>query len=109
MFTRRWLSKDSGTSSNPIPENNPNPRNYIIVQHIECRGHLLVNINYPDCKNYEGDKILLYKDLTLNDLRKQEVIDPHFNKSDRYKFPFARFEPTLAGWNIGRKVMEELL
>ena len=77
----------------PINDPNPvaDPNNYEIVRHLESNGWLLIEIKYPDCKNYEGMKILLFKDVTVMDLLKQRLIDPHFSKSEKYKSPFARF------------------
>jgi hypothetical protein len=76
----------------------PNPSNYIIKRSWEKNGNLLIEINYPDCINYEGNKILLYKNTTLKELKKQKYIDPHFSENKKFKSPFSRFEPTENGW-----------
>jgi hypothetical protein len=55
----------------------------------------VVMINYPNCVNYEGNKICVYKK-SLPYIRKQSLLDPHF--SNKGLAPFARFEPTDAGW-----------
>lgn len=85
---------------------NPNPSSYEVVQSVAINGHLLVQIKYPDCTNYEGNKILLYRGLTLKQLLDQKLVDPHFSNSEKYKSPIARFEPTLYGWNLACKIME---
>jgi len=79
----------------------PDPGNYKIVRSKAMYGNLLVKIKYPDCTNYEGNKILLYRNTTLKQLKAQKYIDPHFMNSKRIKSPVARFEPTKAGWTMG--------
>jgi hypothetical protein len=88
---------------NPSP--NPNPNNYEIIEHLESNGWLLIKIKYPDCKNYEGIKILLFRNVTVMDLLKQKLIDPHFSENKEYKSPFARFEPTEFGWEAAMILM----
>jgi hypothetical protein len=76
----------------------PNPLNYVILNSLEIGSFLLLKIKYPDCKNYEGVKILLYDGCTLDNLLAQKSIDPHFSDSKCFKSPIARFEPTDSGW-----------
>lgn len=76
---------------------NPDPNNYKILSHWSCGKFLVIKIKYPDCNNYEGKKILVYKNTTLEDLIKQKSIDPHFSNNKKYKSPIARFEPTDEG------------
>jgi hypothetical protein len=85
---------------------NPDPSNYEIKRWKTIGGYLLIEINYPDCENYEGDKILLYKDVILNQLTDQKLIDPHFSNSDMFISPIARFRPDKNGWKMGIKLME---
>jgi hypothetical protein len=89
---------------NPSPS--PNPNNYDIIGHLESNGWLLIKIKYLDCTNYEGMKILLFKDVTVMDLLKQKSIDPHFSENKKYKSPFARFEPTESGWFAAKSLMK---
>lgn len=103
------FDRDSSDYNKPvttvIPNPNPDPNNYDIINHLESNGWLLIKIKYPDCTNYEGMKILLFKDVTVMDLLKQRLIDPHFSKNEKYKSPFARFEPTEKGWEAAMIVM----
>lgn len=81
---------------------NPDPKNWKIMQfkHFGYNGDfLVVKIHYPDCTNYEGNKILLYENTTITQLKGQKYIDPHFSMS-AYKSPIARFIPTERGWNM---------
>jgi hypothetical protein len=79
---------------------NPDPENFKIVDAAQIGDFLILKINYPDCTNFEGNKILVFKSVSPLDLLKQQVIDPHFMDSDRIKSPIARFTPTPEGWNM---------
>ena len=80
---------------------NPDPNNWEILKFLESGRNILIMIQYPDCTNYEGKKILLYLNTTYDDLVTQGSIDPHFSKSKEFRSPFARFEPTRKGWDAG--------
>jgi hypothetical protein len=77
---------------------NPNPYNFKISQYREIGNYLIVFINYPDCTNYEGNKILVFKDARFIDLTMQEEIDPHFSENKTKLSPIARFVPSNEGW-----------
>lgn len=79
---------------------NPNPNNYKILRCEQIGKYLVLELQYPDCTNYEGKKILLFKDIKLMDLVNQGSIDPHFSNNDAYHSPIARFAPTEAGWEM---------
>lgn len=96
---RRSTSIRWGNYSKP-PEGNPDPKNYKIVKAEEHGTYLIVQIKYPDCKNYEGNKILVFKNLTLIDLVNQKEIDPHFFQDPKIASPVARFVPTDEGWGM---------
>jgi hypothetical protein len=88
----------------PIPkriEGNPDPKNYKIGKIVQMNNLLIVKINYPDCKNYEGDKILIFEDVSLEDLMHTKIIDPHFTNALRaHIVPIARFKPDDEGMNM---------
>jgi hypothetical protein len=90
------LSKDSYVTKEVIV-GNPNPANYKILRHKIVGECLVIEIQYKDCINYEGKKILVYL-CTLKDLKKQKLIDPHFSDNKKFISPIARFEPTKRGW-----------
>lgn len=50
----------NGTGS--TRDGNPNKYKFKILQRVEFGKYLVVKINYPDCTNYTGDKILVYGD-----------------------------------------------
>lgn len=82
---------------------NPNPNNYTIENYLEKGNYLIIMVKYHDCTNYEGKKILVYKNVSLLKLLKQRSIDPHFSKSQTYLSPIARFVPTTEGWNMAQR------
>ena len=41
-----------------VPTPNPDPCNYKIIRYGEVDKYLIVIIQYPDCTNYEGKKIV---------------------------------------------------
>lgn len=87
---------------------NPDPSNYKIVKSRQIGEYLLMMINYPDCTNYEGNKILLFRGTELDRLLKQNAIDPHFCTNKKFQSPIARFEPTHFGWDCGIKLIKLL-
>ena len=77
---------------------NPNPRNFQIVQ-CESIGHFVVAlVRYPECLNFEGQKILVFEDISAETIKNLNSIDPHFCDSD-HPSPVARFVPTQKGWS----------
>jgi hypothetical protein len=84
----------------PTSNPNPDPNNYKIVRAQEVGNVLVMQINYPNCTNYEGNKILVFnRGVSLIDIVNQKTIDPHFSGNANYISPIARFEPTERGWN----------
>ncbi len=86
------------------PSPNPDPSNYKIIKSEKINNHLIVLINYPDCTNYEGNKILVFEKLNIEELINQEKIDPHFSDNKNYHSPIARFEPSEKGWSLAKKI-----
>jgi hypothetical protein len=84
---------------------NPDPSNYTIKRYVEDFGGLVIEINYTDCNNYEGNKILVYRNINALVLEKQGLIDPHFCENPDFISPFARFEPTEDGWKEALKLI----
>lgn len=63
---------------------------------------ILVWVHYPDCTNYEGDKILLLERPIYNIRVAGGRLDPHFFKGSGL---IARLVPTNEGWILGKKLM----
>ena len=80
----------------------PNPNNFKVKECHKIGIHWVSKINYPDARNFEGDKILL---TTWSPLERA-VIDPHFEKNSGI---LARFEPTKIGWNLAISTAKSLV
>ena len=95
----------------PTPEQmilpNPDPSNFEILRSYYDGWHVLLLVKYPDCENYEGNKILLFTDVSLRTVMAMKSMDPHFCEGGHLS-PFARFEPTESGWQAGLLLMEGL-
>lgn len=89
------------STSQQTDPRNPDPHNYKIMESVSVNNFLIVKIKYPNCTNYEGKKILVYRNCTLHDLTTQSGgIDPHFCNKGYPISPIARFEPTEEGYRM---------
>lgn len=87
------------------PSGNPNPKNFAIVRMLEYTPCLLAEVNYPDARNYEGNKVMLFDGLSAQELVLLIKLDPHFDPKSKL---IARFAPTSLGWELGRKTAQLL-
>ena len=91
----------------PIINKNPDPRNWIIKD-IEVRNNFTIAyINYPNCDNFEGNKILVFKGDVSNEILNSSVLDPHFCDGNHLS-PIARFIPTAYGLDLAIKLTKIL-
>lgn len=81
---------------------NPNPARFEILRVEEVGPNLVAMIRYPDCKNYEGVKVLLYRSMSKQSLMSAKRLDPHF--SEWGASPIARFQPDAEGWLLALSV-----
>lgn len=99
MFGRPSGVRPSGARayypSGPRIGGQPDPANYRWVESRSIGPYTIVMLQYPGCVNYEGKKIVVYKE-RAEVLRSQEELDPHF--LERGISPIARFRPTADGW-----------
>jgi len=95
------------SSSYSIPNSNPDPKKYRILQYLQKNHYLMVIVLYPDCTNFEGLKVMVYEHIhSVEELiqRTNGKLDPHFSKEDIS--PVARFKPTNDGIQMAIKFME---
>lgn len=93
------IGMSSGTTD--LTPGNPNPFNFEIkiLYESDSGQNFCAWVNYPDCTNYEGNKILVFKNNpNLKELFNLTELDPHFIEDGKFS-PFARFEPTQDGWD----------
>ena len=90
--------------SSPIYAPNPNPAKFQILETKQVGTNVVAKIRYPDCINYEGVKVCLFINTTEAALRRRTRIDPHF--CEYSLSPFARFKPTVTGWEAAIMMAE---
>lgn len=91
----------SSTTIDPPRDGNPNKYRFTLVRRLDFpkfNGRVsVVEVNYPDCFNHKGNKIMVYADSQILDKGLNgDCLDPHFLKIG--ESPVARFEPTETGW-----------
>ncbi len=95
MLNSSCRSSSCTTVIKEVLVGSPNPRNFQILEAGMNEAFTILKVKYPDCKNYEGMKILVYKGHVLKELVRQAELDPHF--CDKHLSPIARFAPTEEG------------
>lgn len=107
---KHFSSSSNDNNNKNYEEFTPSPKieNYSIIKSVQLRKNLVVLINYKDVTNYEGNKIMIYENCTIEQLVKQELIDPHFSNNKNILSPIARFEPTDQGWELALFVAENI-
>lgn len=94
-------------SMNKLLLSYPNPKRFTVNNETVVGDTVIVDITYPDCKNHNGRKIMVYDSIVRwNTLKLLEDIDPHF--LDSTYSPSARFEPTTIGMILAMKCATEL-
>jgi len=78
---------------------NPNPDHFEIKKIKQINRFVVMLVQFPDCFNYEGNKILVFEGIPINKLQILRSLDPHFCDSTTHPSPVARFEPTERGWS----------
>jgi hypothetical protein len=93
------LFQESSRSKLKLP--NPDPNNFSLEKVVAIGRFVIVQIYYPDCTNYEGRKILVYENVSVDEITNLNQIDPHFCENDHIS-PIARFLPTNKGWKYAK-------
>lgn len=86
---------------------NPNPKNYSRLTIKEFVGKVTIcalEVNYPGCTPYAGNKILVYR-ATKTVIESRLELDPHFLENDTS--PIARFPFTYEGWQDAQKYAQK--
>ena len=86
-----WSRAEAGT---PAP-NDPRPDAFFIKRAVQFGDYVVAEIKYPHATNFEGNKILVFKNSTVSEVHEMREIDPHFLEGNK---AFARFRPSEDGW-----------
>ena len=82
------------TVENRIVQSNPNPQNFVVQAFARVGDkYSVLEVQYPNCTNYEGRKILV---TNLTSIYGLYELDPHF--CEHNDTVIARFRPTTEGW-----------
>ena len=93
------------TAGGTIIPGQPQPYRFTILDLHQGPGGVAVKVRYPDATNYEGVKVIVYLGATARRVRHAKILDPHFHDDHAALTPFARFEPTDAGWAAARTLV----
>lgn len=85
----------------------PDAYNFQVVDALEVGKHLVMKINYPNCKKcaYEGTKVMVFLHTKPLDALRWKRIDPHFRDNTTARLmtdspgPDARFPASKQGWD----------
>jgi hypothetical protein len=82
---------------------------FSIINHKEMNGNLAVRIRYKNCKNYDGEKILVIRGMTMEAFISYTKYnyDPHFLWNNNELI--ARFRPTEEGWLLAIKMLNFII
>lgn len=96
-----------GYAPTPAPKT-PDAKNYQIEDVQQVGPHLVLKVLYPNCKacSYEGNKVLVFLNVSTLAAMKWKIIDPHFRPAPSKRIndkeapgPNARFPATVEGWS----------
>lgn len=86
----------------------PDAEKYYVVDVLRCGEHLVMKVKYPNCAScaYEGNKVLVFLNVTETQALRWRRIDPHFRKASikgivdvsSAPSPAARFPASDEGW-----------
>lgn len=85
----------------------PDAERYEIVDTVRVGPHLVAKVLYPNCKkcSYEGNKVMVWLNVTEADALRWRRIDPHFRDPQAQRStreapgPAARFPASDDGWH----------
>lgn len=89
----RCLSNPYAASLQPV-NSDPKPNLFNIQDEFYINGYLVLRVEYPNCTNFEGIKVMVYtgfKDSKELLNHNKGLLDPHF--SEGKGSPFMRLKP----------------
>ncbi len=104
---RQVLVKKKEKEEAELYAKTPDKERYEIVGFTRIGRHLVLKVLYPNCVkcSYEGNKVMVFLNVTEEDVVRWRVIDPHFrertpqqNAPREAPGPAARFPATTEGW-----------
>ena len=78
-----------------VPDKNPDPERFNVEKTHSVGSYVCAMIDYVNCTNYEGKKIIVFENTAAEDVWTAKSIDPHFMEDGNV---IARFRPDDDGW-----------
>lgn len=98
------MLRKSEARAKELSERSPNPDDFKIIDYEQVAQHLVLKVRYPGCKrcSYDGDKVMVFFNVTMKKALAWTRIDPHFREDKREGLeapsPAARFPASSEGW-----------
>jgi len=100
------IGSSSRCETNTLQQGDPDPKKFEILRIFAFnRGMLIVVVHYPGCTTFEGNKILVTKDIREQDIHDLKALDPHFKKDG---FIVARFPYSQKGYSMAHTLINAL-
>lgn len=94
------MFKLSGGDSWKTDPRDPIPSRFVIDEIEQVGMYVIATITYPNCTNFEGRKLVVFRDATVQEIKQLNTIDPHFYEDSKI---IARFAPTHDGYKMALK------
>ena len=101
---RRHSGGWDGPRATIATNNNPDPEKFTVTKSFVSGTYACALISYANCTNYEGKKIVVFENMTIEDIWNMKVIDPHFAQDGKV---IARFRPDDEGWSDAIAYVEQ--
>jgi hypothetical protein len=103
---REYREKQRMKEQEELYARTPDVEKYEIEDFTRVGPHVVLKVRYPNCSKcaYEGNKVMVFLNVTEAEMLRWRRIDPHFRdpKSQRVKTsappPAARFPASTEGW-----------
>ena len=83
----------------------PSPKKFRIERVLRLDRYSIVQAHYDEATNFEGEKLMLYKDVDRDWFDNTKELDPHFCDTGTHPSPIARFEPTGPGLEMAMELV----
>lgn len=114
QYTRNEHEKEVVKLKSQITALTPDNSRYEVLEATAVGNHLVMKVGYIGCKcEYDGEKVLVFINVTPIEALKWKKIDPHFQNpghSDDPSVapgPSARFPASVDGWQDALKYAEQ--
>lgn len=98
-------SQDFSAQESSFNLGDPQPHRFTIKSCMNYGNITVARINYPDCQNFSGDKILVYQGDVVDKINKADVLDPHFLETELS--PILRISPSKEGQDFLNKIVRQ--